>query len=307
MLKFPGRKTNEPQAMTIKDVPIRDIQIGPRFRQDTGDVESLADNIREIGLLEPIGIDESYKLIFGARRFIACAEILKWEIIPCVVLKLNSLLTGEYSENEFRKQFTPSERRAIGEAIERELGNRQGQRTDKRESNQLVENFPQVEKGEKTRDIAARIAGFGNARTYEQAKQVINNGSRELITAMDTKEVSIHAAAKIATQPKADQVRILSMPKDERRTVVRKIRETKADHEADERRARDLLLFGGLYDAVQLISRFHENPHQAWEGLWRVSAFDFPDLLPRAIQCLCRLEKEMPNGRKPEIVHKKAK
>lgn len=53
---------------------------------------------------------------------------------------------------------TCTERVAIGEAIEAELGNRQGQRTDM----EPVENFPQVALGEKTRDLAAKAAGFGN-------------------------------------------------------------------------------------------------------------------------------------------------
>lgn len=62
---------------------------------------------------------------------------------------------------------------AIGEAIEAELGNRQGQRTDK----EPVENFPQVAPGEKTRDLAAKAAGFGNGKTYEQAKKVANEAA----------------------------------------------------------------------------------------------------------------------------------
>lgn len=57
---------------------------------------------------------------------------------------------------------THSERVAIGEAIEAELGNRQGQRTDK----EPVENFPQVAPGEKTRDLAAKAAGFGNGKIW---------------------------------------------------------------------------------------------------------------------------------------------
>lgn len=41
-----------------------------------------------------------------------------------------SILEGEYAENEMRKDFTKSERVAIAAALEREMGNRQGQRTD---------------------------------------------------------------------------------------------------------------------------------------------------------------------------------
>jgi len=53
-----------------------------------------------------------------------------------------------------------SERVEIGRALEGEIGQRQGQRTDL----QPVENFPQVEPGAKTRDLAAKAAGFGNGK-----------------------------------------------------------------------------------------------------------------------------------------------
>src|SRR5215471_21571590 len=116
--------------MKIEDVPIKKIHIGPRYRTDGGDLESFAANIRDIGLLQPIGVDPYYNLIFGLRRIHACRDILGWKTIPCIVLNIDSLVAGEYAENEFRKQFTPSERAAIGKAIEAQLGNRHGQRTD---------------------------------------------------------------------------------------------------------------------------------------------------------------------------------
>lgn len=75
-----------------------------------------------------------------------------------------------------RARADPSERVAIGEAIERELEGRQGVRHDTRSD---VENFPHLNDGEKTRDIAAKAAGFGNGKTYEQAKAVTNNAAPE--------------------------------------------------------------------------------------------------------------------------------
>ena len=64
----------------------------------------------------------------------------------------------------FRKDFTASERVAIGEAIEQELEGRAG-----RPAAEKVENFPPLPEG-KTRDLAAKAAGFGNGKTYEQAR-----------------------------------------------------------------------------------------------------------------------------------------
>ncbi len=45
---------------------IEKIKIGNRFRKDTGSLEELKDSIKEIGLLQPIVIDEDNNLI--ARR-----------------------------------------------------------------------------------------------------------------------------------------------------------------------------------------------------------------------------------------------
>lgn len=280
--------------MKVEDVPIEKIQIGERHRQDSGDLEALAANIREMGLLQPIGIDNYYNLIFGARRLEACGDLLGWKRIPCVVLKLESVLAGEYAENEFRKQFTPSERAAIGRAIEAELGNRKG-------ANQHTRNCGDP-RGE-TVDLAAKRAGFRSAETFERAKSVTERGAPALVAAMDRGDVSISAAAAIASQPKREQVRIVRMPKDEQREVVRTIRKTQADKEADERRAYDLRVYRGLNEAVEQIANHHDDSRTTWEGLTRVSAFQFSEHLDRAIACLTRLKKEHPNApKRPGIV-----
>ncbi|MCP5158800.1 MAG: hypothetical protein H6975_05180 [Gammaproteobacteria bacterium] len=88
-----------------------------------------------------------------------------------------AIVLAEHAENEIRKDFTRSERVAIGKAVEAELGKRQGQRTDLASESQgeLVQNFAQVESGQKTIEIAAQKAGFGNKETYRQAKTVVDH------------------------------------------------------------------------------------------------------------------------------------
>ena len=75
------------------------------------------------------------------------------------------------------------------------------------------------------RDIAAERAGFGNARTYQQAKKVTEDGAPELVAAMDAGEVSIDAAALIAQAPPETQREIVQMPAAVRRQIVRQLRE----------------------------------------------------------------------------------
>jgi len=88
------------------------------------------------------------------------------------VVNLESILLGEYAENELRKDFTKSERYANAKQIEALLGERRGRPSEKN-----VEHSPHFELGTKTRDVAAEKAGFGNRMTYRQAKQVVEEGS----------------------------------------------------------------------------------------------------------------------------------
>src|SRR5690606_5686330 len=111
--------------------------------------------------------------------------------IQARIVNLESILAGENAENECRKDFTVSERTAIGLALEREL---QGRRLATLKQNATdPENFPDrgcQPKGD-TRDIAAKAAGFGNGKTYEQAKSVVENAVPELVEAMDSGRVSV--------------------------------------------------------------------------------------------------------------------
>jgi ParB family transcriptional regulator, chromosome partitioning protein len=47
------------------------ITIGVRHRRDLGDIAGLATSIAEIGLLNPITVDENERMVPGARRLAA--------------------------------------------------------------------------------------------------------------------------------------------------------------------------------------------------------------------------------------------
>ncbi|MDG4574451.1 MAG: ParB/RepB/Spo0J family partition protein [Defluviicoccus sp.] len=182
-----------------------EIRVGPRYRHDMGDLRALADSMNELGLLQPIGVTADFALVFGERRLRA-ARMLGWTTIAARIVDVPSIVAGEYAENEVRKDFTPSERVAIAEAIRAAMGDRRG-------SNQYVtkerpENFPDAPKGAETRVMAARKAGFGNETTYRQARTVVEQGAPNVVAAMDAGEVSISAAARaVNAAPKEEQSR----------------------------------------------------------------------------------------------------
>ena len=191
----------------LKDIKIADIKVGSRHRKEMGDLTSLAESIRQEGLLQPIGVTDKLELVFGERRLRAHKDILKLKTILARIVDVSSIIAGEYAEIEIRKDFTPSERVAIGKAIERQIGKRQGQRTDR----QPVGKVPQVEPGKKTREAAAEKAGFGNDKTYRQAAKVVQNGTPTLIQAMDEGRVSISAASILVDADADEQEAILEL------------------------------------------------------------------------------------------------
>ncbi|MFC5468446.1 ParB N-terminal domain-containing protein [Cohnella suwonensis] len=90
---------------------INEIIIGQRLRDDLGDLVSLANSIRQRGLLHPIIIDEHKRLIAGHRRLEAC-KLLEWEEItvrymPDLSEQEKRLI--ELEENTKRKDLTPYE------------------------------------------------------------------------------------------------------------------------------------------------------------------------------------------------------
>jgi len=208
-------------AQEIIEIPCEQIQVGERHRKEMGDLEALAVSISTVGLLHPPVVTRDGVLVCGERRFRAMREILGWKTIPVIVLEVSSIVEGEYAENEIRKDFTPSERVAIGRAIEAEIGKRQGQRTDKG----LPVNCAEVEPGVETREVAAAKAGFDSASTYERAKRVVEKAVDEVVAQMDVGDLSISAAAVIAEQPQETQRTIVQMPAAVRRQIVRQLRE----------------------------------------------------------------------------------
>lgn len=83
-----------------------------RIRNDIGDLEPLIESISNVGLINPIVIDEDNNLVAGYRRLEACKK-LGFKEVDVKIVDLNGddmkLLDVEVAENFFRKDFTPEE------------------------------------------------------------------------------------------------------------------------------------------------------------------------------------------------------
>jgi ParB/RepB/Spo0J family partition protein len=108
------------KEISSSSVPIDSIKIGSRIEKDLGDIALLAENIREIGLLQPIVINQNHKLISGLRR-IEAFKLLGRSEIPAHIVNLDDIVKGEISENTQRKDFSWEEIIQIKKAVEPEI------------------------------------------------------------------------------------------------------------------------------------------------------------------------------------------
>lgn len=92
----------------LKILDISDIKWEKRYRVELGDVETLAESIREKGILQPITVDTNYNLLAGERR-VTAAKIAGLTKIPALVRDVEGEIDArevELLENVARKDFT---------------------------------------------------------------------------------------------------------------------------------------------------------------------------------------------------------
>lgn len=165
-------------------IPITKIQVRDRIRKDFGNIEELAKDIEQNGLINPPVVNKEYTLLAGERRLRAC-RMLGWEQIPVNMMDTRDAeheLNIEISENDCRKDFSKAERvdymyRLM--RIEKEKAReRQGERTD------IQQKFAESDKGQ-ARDKTA--AAFGvSGETMRKEMQILEN--KDLLTPEDFSE-----------------------------------------------------------------------------------------------------------------------
>lgn len=159
---------------------ITEIVVRDRIRADCGDVSSLAESMRRLGMLQPIVVNGRNELVAGGRRLTA-AKSLGWKEVPvCVADNLGTAslaLAAERDENTERQPLKPSELVALGKRLEDLLR----PEAEARKAATLKQNagegrsgkLPERESAGDTRDkVAAALNVSG--KTYEKAKAVVD-------------------------------------------------------------------------------------------------------------------------------------
>ena len=150
-------------------VDINKIIVADRIRKDFGDIQELADDIKQNGLINPPVVNKEYELLAGERRLRACKS-LGWSQIEVRMMDTRDAeheLNIEISENENRKEFSKSER---VDYMKRLLRIEQAKASER--MNNPVKNSAQG----KTRDITAKQFGISHD-TMKKEMQIVDNKS----------------------------------------------------------------------------------------------------------------------------------
>jgi len=176
-------------------VKCSEIKIGDRVRKNLGSIEELANSIKKVGLLQPIGITKDYELVFGERRLAACKS-LNHEEIEVVIIDSAELLECETTENVNRKNFVMSERVAIREIYKEKFIEEKGKLMAKGIK-------PSIRRVGDTRDRLAKLSGVGQEKAKKE-NIIMKHGDQELIDKVDKNELSVNKAYHLVKKMKKE-------------------------------------------------------------------------------------------------------
>lgn len=176
-------------------IDISKIKISDRIRTDAGDLDELANDIRENGLITPIAVTQDYELLAGWRRLNACKKLGMKEIESNVMTVEDALskLKIEISENENRKPFTFSEKMRWVALLKEEYRKvaEENQKSNLKYSG--VSSVSNDTLGRVNQKIAEEV-GLGSATKVSRAEYVVQHATPDMIKALDDGQLSINAA-----------------------------------------------------------------------------------------------------------------
>jgi ParB family chromosome partitioning protein len=148
-------------------IAISDVKVTDRHRGDLGDLEALAESLRDVGQLQPIVVTPELRLIAGGRR-LAAAQSLGWAEIEAKIAHnltdATTILRAERDENTCRKSFTATEEYSLYATLLALQGSRDAE-----------QNEPDVEQGE---DVSASTSRRdASVRTKQSVAEIVSGSA----------------------------------------------------------------------------------------------------------------------------------
>ena len=167
----------------MKTVKLADIDASSRYRADMGNIEELAEGIREKGLIQPLCVNSNLRLLAGGRRHAACVALGLAEV-PVLVREGDDEIDAreiELMENIHRKEMTWQEQSRLTAEIHR-LYKEKDPNWSGRKTAQLIEQSPMGVS--RALNLAAGIEvlpELAKCKTADEAMKVMKKAEERII------------------------------------------------------------------------------------------------------------------------------
>ena len=178
---------------SVKILNISDIKWDKRYRTDMGDLDALAESIREKGILQPITVDTDFKLLAGERR-ITAAGIAGLTKIPALVRKTSGEIDArevELFENILRKDFSWDEEARLIRDIDALYKAKDMEWSGRKTAQLLDKGVATVARAIQLANAIDVIPELGEMKTADDALKTIKGMEEEaIVTELRARQVS---------------------------------------------------------------------------------------------------------------------
>lgn len=186
-------------------IPVKQIRTEYAHPKPLTGVDSLKKSIAEVGLKKPVLVTSDQILLCGYRRLHACLALEK-RSIDVAVLETEDLLNHQPTLSMVLPQKL-SDRTYAALSLEKQLLTPEHLQKNKKPPEIRSQFFANhLNLGRSLNDIETWLAPrllLGGKSNYQKLKQIIKRACPEILTALNQKELSVHAAYQRIRQPLA--------------------------------------------------------------------------------------------------------
>lgn len=159
----------------MRYVKLSDIQVGGRFREDFGDLDTLMESISEKGIVQPITVSSNMELLAGGRRYAACKK-LELKEIPALIREVEGELDAreiELIENLHRKDFTWQEQAKLTSRIHALYMEKDPRWSMRKTAEAIDKGAITISRAERLSNALEEIPEISECKTAEEALKFI--------------------------------------------------------------------------------------------------------------------------------------
>ena len=201
-------------TIELKVVPLTAIEVGERFREEYGDIDTLAASIKKEGIIQPLAVraeENGYTLLAGGRRYKACTQAGVLEvpvrIYPQTISDLE-MRSIELMENVCRKDLSWCEASELKKRIHELQVEIYGEKTSTlpgapghslRDTARLLGLAPSGVAADI--ELANAVKAFPQLKEHAKTKSDAMKMLRKLQEEVVVAELAKRAASRVATTP----------------------------------------------------------------------------------------------------------